>query len=39
MHTPKSIAIQLSQGIIEMVELLQVVFIEADENISIGAYG
>ena len=35
MHTPKSIAIQLSRGIIEMVELLQVVFIEADENISI----
>lgn len=34
MHTPKSIAIQLSRGIIEMVELPQVVFIEADENIS-----
>ena len=33
-HT-KSIAIQLSRGIIEMVELPQVVFIEADENISI----
>jgi two-component system, LytTR family, response regulator len=35
MHTPKSMAIQLSRGIIELVDLHLIVYIEADENISM----
>ncbi|MBK8701376.1 MAG: response regulator transcription factor [Saprospiraceae bacterium] len=34
-HTPKSMAIQLSRGIIELVDLDQILYIEADENITI----
>ncbi len=34
-HTPKSMAIPLSRGIIELVDLHLIVYIEADENISV----
>lgn len=34
-HSPKSMAIQLSRGIIELVDLPQIVYFEADENVSI----
>lgn len=33
-HSPKTIAIQLSRGIIELVEIQSIVYIEADENVS-----
>lgn len=33
-HSPKSMAIQLSRGIIELVDLQQIVYFEADENVS-----
>lgn len=33
-HSPKSIAIQLSRGIIELVEVQNIMYIEADENVS-----
>lgn len=35
MQSPKTIAIQLHKGIIEIVDLIQIVYIEADENVSI----
>lgn len=33
-HSPQSIAIQLSRGIIELVEVQNIMYIEADENVS-----
>lgn len=35
MQSPKTMAIQLHRGIIEIVDLVQIVYIEADENVSI----